>query len=181
VSTASRTTRIGKALLSLVVLAVLALALHATVFSGASFTAGSADPGVVVTTGTLAHANDQSDALVIDAGGLVPGSGRTGTMTLQGSGDVPARYALLATGLADSPASPSLSAVLRLTVEDVTSGSVTLYQGTVSGFSSADLGSIAPGSARTYRLTVSYPAGANRADLQGSSTTLTLSVDGVTS
>ena len=56
---------------------------------------------------------------------------------------------LSASGLVDTPSSPRLSDALAMTVEDGTTGA-TLYDGPVSGFSSADLGVIAPGEAHTY-------------------------------
>ena len=180
-STASRTTWIWRSLLSLVVLAVLAFTLSELVFSGASFTAGSANPESTFVTGSLAHTNDQGDAFAIDAADLVPGADRMGTMTLRGTGTLPAPYTLAVTGLSDAPAAPALSSVLTLTVEDVTAGPVTLYQGPVAGFSAAELGVIAPGEARTYRLTLAYPAGPNRAELQGATMTLALEVTGATS
>jgi hypothetical protein len=181
VSTASRTTWIRRSLLSLVVLAVLAFTLHATVFSGASFTAGSVNPGAIFFSGTLAHSNDVGGTFAVDATGLLPGASQTGVMILQGAGTVPARYALCPIGLTDTPHSPALSGVLTLKVEDVTAAPVTLYSGTVAGFSSADLGSIAAGATRSYRLTLAYPAGANSAGLQGASMTLDLDVTGATS
>ena len=180
-STASRTTWIGRSLLSLVVLALLAFTLHAIVFSGASFTAGSVNPGALFVTGSLAHTNDQGGAFAIDAAGLVPGASKSGAMTLHGSGTLAAQFTLESSNLEDTPASPPLSSVLTLTIEDVTGTPATLYQGTVAGFSSADLGAIAPGADRTYRLTLEYPAGPNRAELQGASMALDLAVTGVTS
>ncbi len=180
-STASRTSRIWRSLLSLVVLAVLAFTLHATVFSGASFTAGSVNPGAIFFTGTLAHTNDVAGRFAVDASGLLPGDSKTGVMVLQGAGSVAGRYTLSPTGLADVPVSPALSGVLTLKVEDITAAPATLYTGTVAGFSSADLGSIAAGSTRSYRLTLAYPAGSNSAGLQGASMTLDLDVSGVTS
>jgi hypothetical protein len=181
VSTANHTTWIWRGLFSLVVLAVLAFTLHAIVFSGASFTAGSVNPGAEFATGILAHTNDQGDAFAIDAGGLVPGTSKAGTMTLQGSGTLPARFTLESSDLEDLPASPAISTVLRLTIEDVTATPVTLYEGAVADLSTADLGTIAPDASRTYRLTLTYPAGPNRAELQGATMTLALAVTGVTS
>jgi hypothetical protein len=181
VSTASCTTWIKRGLLSLVVLAVLAFTLQATVLSGASFTAGSANPGAIFFTGTLMHTNDVSGVFAVDASDLVPGASQTGVMLLKGTGTVAARYTLSSTGLTDTPVSPALSGVLTLRVEDVTAAPVTLYNGSVAGFSSADLGSIAAGSTRSYRLTLAYPAGANSAGLQGAAMTLDLDVTGATS
>jgi hypothetical protein len=181
VSTASRTTWIWRSSLSLVVLAVLAFTLYATVFSGASFTAGSVNPGAIFFSGTLAHSNDASGAFAVDASGLLPGASQTGVMTLRSAGTAAARYALSPIGLTDTPASPALSGVLTLKVEDITAAPVTLYDGTVAAFSSADLGSIAAGATRSYRLTLAYPAGPNSVDLQGAAMTLSLDVSGATS
>jgi hypothetical protein len=180
VSTASRTTWIWRSFLSLVVLAVLAFTLHATVFSGASFSAGTVNPGAVFFTGTLAHTNDVGGTFAIDASGLLPGVSQTGVMTLKGTGTVAARYTLSSLRVTDTPVSPALSGKLTLKVEDLASAA-TLYTGTVAGFTSADLGTIAAGATRSYKLTLAYPAGANTAGLQGATMTLDLDVTGVTS
>ena len=52
-------TRAGKAFLSLVVLALLAVALQSLVFSNASFVSGSTNPGNVFTAGSLSHENSR--------------------------------------------------------------------------------------------------------------------------
>ena len=49
----------------------------------------------------------------------------------------------------------------------------------MAAFASADLGDIAPGASRTYRLTLDYPDGANDSALQGATMTLVLQVAGV--
>jgi hypothetical protein len=173
--------RLKRALLSLVVLASLAVALQSVVFSGADFTAASTDPGNSFTAGDLAHTNSGDGQVVIDAAGMVPGASKSTTLTLTGSGDLTGAYTLSESGVADTPASPGLSGVLVLTVEDVTGTPATLFQGTVSAFSAVGLGSIGPGETRTYRLTLAYPAGPNDAALQGATMTLGLDVTGVSS
>ena len=178
-STARRTNRVWKGFLTLAVLAVLALTLHAVAFSGASFTAASANPANVFTAGTLLHTNDQAGQVTVDASGLVPGLCKTGSITLTNAGTVKGAFTLGAYGLSDVPASPRLSDTLTLTVEDASGA--TLYQGPVSGFSGADLGTLAAGASRTYTVTVAYPDGAIDVDLQGAAMSLGLRITGVSS
>jgi hypothetical protein len=178
-SSARRPTRTWRGLLSLAVLALLALTLHTLVFSGASFTAGSATPANVFVAGVLTHVNSQDGQVMVSASNLAPGISRSGTMMLTGTGTVAGVFTLSAASLTNSPASPRLSDVLTLKVEDVTGAAQNLYVGTVSGFASVGLGTIGSGASRTYRLTVSYPAGNNDAALQGATMTLGLNVTGV--
>jgi len=171
--------RFKRALLSLVVLAALAVALQSVVLSGASFTAAGANPLNSLAAGTLVHINSANGQVVLDAAGMVPGVSKTSTLTLTGSGDIAGTYTLSTTGVVDTPASPGLSGVLVLTVENVTGTPMTLFQGTVSTFSAVGLGLIGPGDARTYRLTLAYPAGTDDVALQGATMTLGLNITGV--
>jgi len=173
--------RLKRALISLVTLAALAVTLQSVVFSGASFTAASATPDNSFVAGDLLHTNSGDGQVVIDAAGMVPGASKNATLTLTGSGDLTGAYTLSKSGVADTPAWPGLSGTLVLTVEDVTGAPTTLFQGTVSAFSAAGLGTIGPGDVRTYRLTLAYPAGTNNAALQGATMTLGLNVTGVSS
>ena len=178
-STASRTNRVWKGFLTLAVLAMLAFTLHAVAVSGASFTAASANPANVFTAGTLLHTNDKAGQVTVDAGGLLPGLSKTGSLTLTNAGTVNGTFTLGAYGLSDVPASPRLSDTLTLSVQDAGGGS--LYDGPVSGFSAADLGTLGPGASRTLTLTVAYPDGAIDVDLQGATTSLSLQITGVSS
>jgi hypothetical protein len=170
---------IWRGTLSLLVLAVLAFTLNALVFSGASFTAGSADAANVFTAGTLSNSNDQSGQVMLDASGLAPGRSSVGTMNVTNAGTVAGAFTLNPTGLANTPASPALSDTLVLKVEDVTGTATTLYQGSATAFATTALGTIAPGATRSYRLTLSYPAGTDVAALQGATMTMALQVTGV--
>jgi hypothetical protein len=176
---ARKTTGIRRGLLSLVVLALLTLTIGSVGFSGASYTGPSANPNNVFTTGTLLHSNSQDGSIAIAASNMAPGDSSVGTMTVTGGGTVGGRYTLAASGLVDNPSSPRLSDTLRLTVEDRTGTLVTLYTGPMSGFSSVSMGTIAVGATRTYRVTLTYPAGTNVAALQGASSSLDLGVTGV--
>jgi hypothetical protein len=168
-----------KGLLTLGVLAVLALTLDSLAFSDASFTAGSSSVATI-TAGDLRHVNDHDGRLLIEASGLVPGDVRSGTMSLTGLGDLAGRYTLSAAGLAEQPGSPRLSDTLALAISDQAAGT-TLYEGPVSGFSSVDLGTIGPGDSRSYSVVLSYPEGDDDSRLQGAAMTLSLRIAGVTS
>lgn len=167
---------VTKGLVSLLVLGILAFTLNSVVFSGASFTATSSNPGNVFVAGTLDHVNDQSGRVMLDAARLAPGAVRSGTMTLYSTGDVSGIYHLTST-----PSGSALAAALALTIEEVGTSTTTLYQGTLAGLSTAPvtLGSIAAGQARTYRFTLAYPSGNASASLSGATAAVELTITGV--
>ena len=178
-STASYRTWIWRGLLSLVVVTALAFTLHALAFSGASFIASSASPADVFVTGILANTNAQNGLVAVNASGLVPGASGAGTMKLTSTGNVPGDFTLSTSNLTNTPVTPRLSDVLTLKVEDITGTAATLYQGPVSSFSSASLGTITAGASRTYRVTLAYPAVTDNASLQGAAMTVALRITGV--
>jgi hypothetical protein len=173
-------TKAGKALLSLAVLALLAAALDSLAFSDASFTAGSANPASVVTSGSLSHANDREGAVIVDAAGLRPGTSMEGTVTLTGTGTLTGSYTLEKGGVIDDPASPGLSGALELSISEQGAASP-LYVGNISLMpESLALGAIAPGQSRTYTVRVTYVLGRADPALQGATMLLPLQVVGVT-
>jgi hypothetical protein len=157
----------------------MALTLSTVALSGANYVAPSANPANLFTTGTLLHSNSQDGSVIVVAEDMAPGDSSIGTMTLTGSGTLSGAYTLTASGLSDIPGSPRLSDALSLKLEDTTGAPQTLFTGSVSTFNTAALGTIAPGASRTYRLTLSYPAGTNVAALQGASMSVVLGVTGV--
>lgn len=174
-------TKAGKALLSLLVLAILAVTLQSLVFSSSSFTAGSSNPANVFTAGTLTHSNPMDGQVVLDAAGLRPGGpAQSGTLTITGGGTLTGVYRISKASLTDAPADPALSAALALRIEDVTGAATTLYQGTPAAFGSVPAGSIAPGEARTWRFTLWFPAANAPSSLQGATMWLRLQFTGVT-
>ena len=174
-------TKASKALLSLLVLAILAVTLQSFVFSNASYTAGSSKPANTFTAGTLTHSNPMDGQVVLAAVGLRPGGpAQSGTLTITGGGTVAGAYTISKVSLTDTPAAPALSAALTLRIEDVTGAAATLYQGTPAAFASVATGSIAPGSPRTYRFTLSFPAANAPSSLQGATMLLRLQFTGVT-
>ena len=100
------------------------------------------------------------------------------TVRITGDGDGPGAYTLAKVNLVDTPASPGLSNTMQLLIQDITSGSTTIYTGTVAAFTSSSLGVIAPGVAKTYRVTLTYPSTAT-SNLQGAALSLTLRFTGV--
>ncbi len=173
-------TKVKKAFLTLVVLALLAVALQSLVFSGASFTSSRGNSGNTFTAGAFGHTNSKDGVLVIDAAGLWPGgSAKTGTLTITGTGDFSGAYTLTKAGVVDTPASPGLSNALTLRIEDITGTAQTLSNTTVAGFNTVSVGTIASGASRQYRFTLTYPATAADTALQGASMTLRLQFTGV--
>ena len=173
-------TKAGKALLSLLVLALLAVALQSLAFSSASYTAGSANPANVFIAGTLSHTNSRAGQIVLDASLLRPGQSKNGTLAITGTGSLAGNYTISKVSLTDTPASPALSAVLTLRIEDITGAAATIYNGTPAAFTSRSLGGIAPGVTRTYRFTLTYPTGGANPALQGAAMALRLRFTGVT-
>ena len=161
-------------LITLTTLALLTVALRATVFTDAAFSFRSVNSSNQVTAASLAFTNDKDGAIIVNAAGLRPGKSQAGTATLTIAGTAAGRYTLSRTSLTDLPSGTQLSATLTLLVEDITGTATTLYSGTVAAFSSISLGSLSPGAQKVYRFTVSFPlAGANPV-LQGASTSLAL-------
>jgi hypothetical protein len=179
VSGALRASGTWRVLLTLLVLAILGITLQSLRTSGASYAAASANPANVFVAGSLSHVSDRNGQVMLVAGDLEPGDSSSGTMTLAAAGTIAGAYTLTASDLVNVPVSPALSGKLDLTIEDVTGTAEVLWEGTVAAFASADLGDIAPGASRTYRLTLDYPDGANDSALQGATMTLVLRVAGV--
>jgi len=174
--------RLGRSLLSLVVLALLGVTLQSLVFSGANFLSSTFDLGHVVVAGSVSHTNDRADSAILSAANLYPGASRWGDVTLAGGEDVPAGYSVVNLGVTDTPDTPGLSAVLRLRIEDVTGAPATppiLYDDGLSAFGTVGLATIAPGEARTFRFTLSWPVTAADPALQGAGTTVQLQFVGV--
>jgi len=159
------------------VAAVLVLT-NTVVFSSASFTSNSTNPGNAFGSGTLVLLNSGDGELIVGAAALYPGQSQEATLTLTNAGTVPGDVSVAGADLSDVPASPALSAVLTLTFEDVASGAL-LWSGPVDSLSAAALGTLAPGESREYRLTLTYPAVATDPALQGAQTSLTLRFSGV--
>jgi hypothetical protein len=167
----------------LVVLALASVAMALAV-SGASFTARTSNT-VSVAAGAVTAVNSPSGTAIVSAGSMRPGQTRQGDLALTNSGDLPASYVLVSSGLTDSPSTPALSATLDLTVSDVTGNPgnpPVVYSGKLGSFSTGSLdgdpstGAVdkfSAGQTRTYRFLLSWPSGSTDPGLQGASTSLT--------
>lgn len=176
-SSRARWTRRG--LLALCVVALLAFTLHSLRLSDASFTAASGNGSNVFIAGTLAHLNDQNGKVVLSAAAMAPGDVQSGTMILTGEGNVSGTYTLSPLSLVDS-ATPPLSGVLTITVEETTGGvAVLLDEDYLGDLAAIPLGTLSPGQVRSFRITLEYPDGPADGRLQGATTTMVLQVSGV--
>jgi hypothetical protein len=151
-------------------LAVLALVVAGTGFSGASFTRASR-AGASLAAGTVGLTLSRGGQALLSASGMSPGSTVTGSETLTSTGNLPTTVKLSATGLADVPSSSGLSGVLVVTATDHATGAQ-LWSGTLAALASggASLGTLGAGAARTIDLTLNWPGSARNAALQGATT-----------
>jgi spore coat-associated protein N len=173
-SVSTGTTTARRVAATLVTLVLLLVVLRLTVFTGASFNWRSANPVNQVGAGTLTFTNSKDGAAIVSAVGLRPGQSSVGTVTLTVTGNQTGRYTLNRTALTDLPSGTTLSGALTLTIEDITGTPVTLYSGTMAGFTSVSMGSLAPGEVHVGRFTVTFPIAAATPSLQGASSTLTV-------
>jgi hypothetical protein len=111
---------------------------------------GAASGPLVVTDGSGA---------VLIAQGLRPGDSRAGEITVTNAGDTSGAFALSEADRVESPAlTPPLSAVLDLTVRDLTAGR-TVFAGKLGQLASVALGDFVQGEGHRYRFVVAFPTG----------------------
>jgi hypothetical protein len=155
--------------LLLAAMALVSLALGSAIFSGATFTSKSANSASLAAA-DIQLSSSAPDQAIVAASGMRPGDSRQGAISIGNQGTVAGTVTLRGTGLTGT----ALAAVLDLELEDTTGGAVTQkWSGKLGAFSSIDLGSFAAGATRTYRFTLSWPAAASDASLQGATTSLT--------
>ena len=155
--------------LLLAALALVSLTLGSAIFSGASFTSKSANSASLATA-SIQLSSSAANQAIVAASGMKPGETRQGTIAIGNKGSAAGSVVLKASGLTGS----ALAAVLDFKVEDVTGGgSIQKWSGKLGSFGSVELGSFGPSTTREYRLTLSWPAAADEAALQGASTSLT--------
>jgi hypothetical protein len=160
--------------LLLAALALLALALGSAMFSGASFSSKSANSASLV-AGSIQLSSSAPNQAIVTAAEMEPGDSRQGTIVIGNQGDVAGTVTLSASGLTGA----ALAAVIDFKVEDTTEKSIQKWSGKLSAFSSVSLGTLAAGTTRSYRFTLSWPAASNEASLQGASTSLAFQWSGV--
>ena len=149
---------------TLAALAVVLAAVGITVGSGANFTASAANPGNVFTTGTLLIGNSSSSAL-LNVTGMKPGDSSSSTVDITNTGSLAGDFALKT---ANASGYTALLGQIDLTVVDCgawttsapscSSGTTSVYSGTVSGLTNASLGSFAGGVKHRYKFTATLPS-----------------------
>jgi hypothetical protein len=154
--------------------AALVLMLVAIVAATAGARPHPAELGRMAAAGAVTLAADDASTAVIHAAALRPGQSVSGTVALANVGDTAGRLTLLRTRLADIPGrfGGALSRALVLTVQQIGGGA---WTGPLAGPDQLDLGVLAAGEGRTYRLTLTFPdtgpLGRDNA-FQGSSVTI---------
>ena len=147
--------------------------------SGARFFTSSSNPRAVFSGGTMTFINSRDGSTVISATGFAPGASVTGTLTLTSKGNLGADVTISETAMTDQPAAAALSSALTLKIENVTGTAVTLYNDTMSEFSSVSLGRFSAEETRTYRFTLTFPTANAISSHQGASTNMTMRFTGV--
>jgi spore coat-associated protein N len=151
----------------LIALAGLIISAAVGVGSGANFNSTSANPGTLITTGTVLVTDSLAGTSLLNVTLMKPGASSSGTVDVRNGGSVPAAFALAKANLVDTPASPPLSAKLTLLIQDLGDPactvacppSVTVYSGTLGSMGTLALGTFAAGAKHRYQFTVTFPDG----------------------
>jgi spore coat-associated protein N len=151
----------------LIALAGLIISAAVGVGSGANFNSTSANPGALITTGTVLVTDSLAGTSLLNVTLMKPGGSSSGTVDIRNGGSVPASFALAKANLVDTPASPPLSAKLTLLIRDLGDpactvacpGIVTVYSGTIGSMGTLALGTFAAGATHRYQFTVTFPDG----------------------
>ena len=143
---------------------VLSLVAMMAVASGASFTSTSANPGNIVTAGTMSHSNSEADDTILSVSGLKPAGSASGTVDIANTGNSAGVFTLTKANIVNSDSGNPLSAKLDLVVEDLGPPSaptapVQKYGGKLGAMGTIGLGTYTSGEAHRYKFTVSFPDG----------------------
>jgi hypothetical protein len=147
----------------LVTLTILVLAAAALAASSASFTATSANPGNMFTSGTLTMSNSHPGVAILNASLMVPGDTTLpGTVTITNTGDVDGRFYLTIKKSADAGKTElkNFGDVLLLHITGTGTGYTYANDITVSAADLAgalDVGTIPAHVAVTYSVTAEFP------------------------
>src|SRR5580704_13756677 len=151
----------------LIALGALLIASAVVVGSGASFNSTSANPGSLITTGSIVVTDSLAGQSILNLHAVAPGATRSGTVDITNGGNVSATFTLAEANLVNVPASPALSAKLTLLVKDLGDPSctvscppaVTVYTGTLGSMGTMPLGTFAAGATHRYSFSVTFPDG----------------------
>jgi hypothetical protein len=164
---------------TLATLATVLAAVGVTVASGADFTASSANPSNVFSTGTLSMNNSSASSAILTAAGLRPGAtASTGTVDIANTGSLSGTFTLTRGTPVDSDTTNPLSSKLNVTVTDcglVSGGTAptcgdgddtTVYTGTLAqmgtaGHAITSLGTYAASAKHRYQFSVGLDSSAD--------------------
>jgi len=135
----------------LVALTALVVATTVAIGSGASFTAQTANPSNVFTSGTLSMSNTPT-GMSTTISNMVPGEFHSGTVVMKNTGTVRGRFYLEPVTISDD--TKGLAAQAQLLIMD---GETEVYSGTLAGLTQKDLGTWAVNETHTYAFTVTLP------------------------
>lgn len=151
----------------LIALTGLIVATAVGIGSGANFNSTSANPGALITTGTILVTDSLAGQSVLNVSLMKPGGSSSGTVNIANGGNLPATFTLAEANLVDTPATPAFSAELTLQVEDLGNPSctvgcpaaVTVYSGTLGSMGTVTLGTFPAGATHKYEFIVTFPNG----------------------
>jgi spore coat-associated protein N len=151
----------------LIALGALLISTAVAVGSGANFSSTSANPGSLITTGTIVVTDSLAGQSILTASGMKPGATSSNAVDITNGGNVPAAFTLAPANLANVPASPALSARLTLQIQDLGNPSctvscppvVTVYTGALGSMGTLTLGTFAAGGTHRYTFSVTFPDG----------------------
>lgn len=103
----------------LIALGGVLLASAVAVGSGANFNSTSANPGSLITTGTLVITDSHPGQAILSLTAVKPGSTSSGAVNIENGGTIPGAFTLAPKNLINTPASPAFSAKLMLQVQDL--------------------------------------------------------------
>lgn len=144
---------------------VVAIAGACAVAAGTALAAAAPEPtprvSALAADGTLELTNSRGGAAVLTTGDLAPGDAATGIVTIGNRGNAAGALQLAQSDVVDTPGPMGgrLSATLELDIDQAAGGGAwsPVYAGPLSGFTSTALGTLDPGTERTYRFTVRLP------------------------
>jgi hypothetical protein len=138
--------------------AVATLILALAIAAGAFALPKDAELGRMAAEGPITLSSNHDGAAILTGQGLMPGQSVTGLITLSNKGDKPGRLALTLNGLRDTPGvyGGRLSSVLRLRIDDLTSGGAPVDT-TLARATPIALGDLKGRQSRTYKLTATFP------------------------
>jgi spore coat-associated protein N len=135
----------------LVTLGAVAVAASVALGSGAAFTAQTANPANVFSSGTLAMTNTPT-GMSTTISDMVPGDYHTGTVVIQNTGTVKGHFYLEPVAISND--TKSFASQLQLVITD---GATQVYSGALSGLGQQDLGTWAVNDSHTYTFRVTFP------------------------